>query len=180
MTHNYSCRFEIDNSSSKPCDLPPNCQPVFGLRNSVAIGSLKPAARDLGVDATARATAVARGNCGFFAGARSEVWRRPKACDLLAVQAVCCELVSPIAISLFAGKKQGISAKSGGFGRLTSRKRAVVQCVTGEIPYGQEQGIFSNPDREYQGNIRDLKRLNSRFLGPRMRHRVRSQNLGVG
>ena len=36
-----------------------------------------------------------------------------------------------------------------------------------------------HPNREYQGTIRDLKGLNSRFLGPRMRRRIRSQNLRV-
>jgi hypothetical protein len=56
----------------------------------------------------------------------------------VAVQAVLRELVSK-PNSLFAGKKQGISAKIGVFARLMSRKRAVFQCITGEIPYGQEQ-----------------------------------------
>jgi hypothetical protein len=41
---------------------------------------------------------------------------------------------SPHANSLFAGKKQGISAKIGVFGRLTSRKCAVFQYITDEIP----------------------------------------------
>jgi hypothetical protein len=68
----------------------------------------------------------------------------------VAVQAVLRELVSK-PNSLFAGKKQGISAKIGVFARLMSRKRAVFQCITGEIPYGQEQGIFSIR----AGNIRE-------------------------
>jgi hypothetical protein len=66
------------------------------------------------------------------------------------VQAVLCELVSA-PNSLFGGKEQGISAKIVGFGRWTSRKLALVQRVSGEIPYAKEQGIFSI----LAGNIRE-------------------------
>ena len=60
----------------------------------------------------------------------------------------------------------------------------VAKTRSGSVRYRRNSlwagtGNFFDPSREYQGNIRDLKRLNSRFLGPRMRHRVRSQNLGV-
>jgi RimJ/RimL family protein N-acetyltransferase len=58
-------------------------------------------------------------------------------------QAVCCELVSQLQIPCSPGRNREFQQKSGGFGRLTSRKRAVVQCVTGEILYVREQGIFS-------------------------------------
>jgi hypothetical protein len=46
--------------------------------------------------------------------------------------------------SLFAGKKQGISAKIGVFGRRASRQTAITRCVSGRIPCAQEQGIFSS------------------------------------
>ena len=97
--------------------------------------------------------------------------------------AACLRTRLQLPNSLLAGKKQGISAKIGVFGRLTSRKRAAFQCITDEIPYAQEQGIFLIP----AGNIRERSGILSgsilafyRFLGPRMRHRVRSRLRGEG
>ena len=48
-------------------------------------------------------------------------------------------------------EETGNFIKYRGFGRLTSRKRAVFQYITDEIPYAQEQGIFSI----LAGNIRE-------------------------
>ena len=57
------------------------------------------------------------------------------------MEAVCCELVSTCN-SLFAGKKQGISTKSGVLGDLCRENLQGFSALAGKFPMGKNREFF--------------------------------------
>ena len=115
----------------------------FGHRNRRPETEMCPAPRARGEQGA--------GTTHFSPGCRPTVTRPPRARDWLAVQAVCCELVSVTEFPVRREETGNFRKNRGFWADGAWRKCAVAQGIGDEIPYAKEQGIFSIP----AGNIRE-------------------------